>query len=75
MFELYVFDVTKITDSDITGGSWVRAMVTVFKTQGNSVPERCRPKRETGPPNANFVKALISSIITSLIHSFTYMAS
>ena len=57
MFELYVFDVTKITDSDITDGSWVRAMVTVFKMQGNSVSERWSPIMETGAPNANFVKA------------------
>ena len=75
MFDLYVFDATKITDSDITGGSWVRAMVTVLKTQGNSVSERWSLKRETGPPNANIGKALISSIITSLIYSFTYMTS
>ena len=48
MFELYVFDVTKIRDSDITGGSWVRAMVTPLKMQGNSVSERWSPKRGTG---------------------------
>ena len=75
MFELYVFDTIKITENDITGVSWVRAMVTVLKMQGNSVSQRWSPKRETGPPNANFVKALISSIITSLIYSFTYMTS
>ena len=75
MFELYVFDVKKITDSDITGGSWVRAMVTVFNMQGNSVSDRWSPKRETGPSNANFVKALTSSIISSLIYSFIYMTS
>ena len=74
-FELYVFDVTKITDSEITSGSWVRAMVTVLKIQGNSVSERWSPKRETGVPNANFVKALIIAIITSLTSSFTYMTS
>ena len=49
MFELYVFDLTKITDSDITDGSWVRAMVTVLKMQGNTVSERLSPTRETGP--------------------------
>ena len=75
MLELYVFEVTKIKDSDITGGSWLRAMVTVLKMQGNSISECWRPKRETGTPNANFVKALINSIITSLICSFTYMTS
>ena len=51
MFELYVFDATKIKDSDITDGSWVRAMVTALKMQRNSVSERWSPKRETGAPN------------------------
>ena len=50
MFELYVFDVTKIKDSDITDGSWVRAIVTALKMQGNSVSERWSPKRGTGAP-------------------------
>ena len=72
MFELYVFDVTKIKDSDITDGSWVRAMVTALKMQRNSVSERWSPKRETGAPNTNFVKALSSSIITSLIYGYIY---
>ena len=45
MFELYVFDVTKIKDSDITDGSWVRAIVIALKMQGNSVSERWSPKR------------------------------
>ena len=75
MFELYVFDVTKITNSEITGGSWVRGMVTVLKIQGNSVYECWSPKRETGTPNANFLKTLIITIIISLIYSFTYMMS
>ena len=48
MFELYVFDVTKIKDSDITDGSWVRAIVIALKMQGNSVSERWSPKRGTG---------------------------
>ena len=70
MFELYVFDVTTIKDSDVTDGSWVRAMVTALKMQRNNVSERWSPKRETGVPNTNFVKALISSIITSLIYGY-----
>ena len=48
MFDLYVSDVTKIKDSDITDGSWVRAIVTALKMQGNSVSERWSPKRGTG---------------------------
>ena len=72
MFELYVFDVTKIKDSDITDDSWVRAMVPALKMQENNVSERWNPKRETGAPNANFIKALISSIIMSPIYPFTY---
>ena len=72
MFELYVFDVAKIKDSDKTDSSWVRAMVTALKMQRNSVSERWSPKRETEAPNTNFVKALISSIITSLIYGYIY---
>ena len=48
MFELYVFDITKIKDSDITDGSWVRAIVTALKIQGNSVSERWSSKRGMG---------------------------
>ena len=50
MFELYVFDVTKIKDNDITDGSWVRAMVTALK---NAEKQRFRAlesqKRDRGP--------------------------
>ena len=42
--------VTKIKDSDITDGSWVRAIVTVLKMQGNNVSEHWSPKRGTGAP-------------------------
>ena len=48
IFELYVFDVTKIKDSDITDGSKVRAIVTALKMQGNSISERWSPKRGMG---------------------------
>ena len=50
MFELYVFDVTKTRDSNITDGSWVRAIVAALKMQGNSVSEGWSPKRGTGAP-------------------------
>ena len=50
MFAFYVFDVTKIKDSDITDGSWVRAIVIALKMQGNSVSERWSPKRGTEAP-------------------------
>ena len=72
MFELYVFDVTKIKDSDITNGSWVRAIVTALEMQRNSVSERWSLKRETETPDTTFVKTLISSIITSLIYGCIY---
>ena len=50
MFELYDFGVTKIKDSDITNGSWIRAIVTALKMQGNSVSEGWSPKRGTEVP-------------------------
>ena len=40
----------KIKDSDITDSSWVRAMVTALKMQGNSISEHWSPKRGTGAP-------------------------
>ena len=50
MFEIYVFDVTKIKDSSITDGSWVKAIVIALKMQGNSVSESWSPNRGTGAP-------------------------
>ena len=60
-FELYVFGVTKIKDSDITDGSWVRGIVTVLKMQGNSFSERWSPKRGRGPQGWGLIAYMTSS--------------
>ena len=61
MFELYIFDVTKIKDSDQTNSSWVIAIVTALKMQGNSVSECWSPKGGWGPQGQGLITYMTSS--------------